>query len=116
MATTTSNYKLTKPDYTDAPDIAVINANMDTIDTQMKTNATAVNNLVKITRLPAQSLTAAGGSLTFTNSSIIATSLIDVYATIPNIAPSAISAGTGTCTVTFDAQSAAFDVTIAVIN
>lgn len=123
MATNTSNYKLTKPDYTDAPDIAVINANMDTIDTQMKTNATAaanvqtaVNNLVKITRLPAQSLTAAGGSLTFTNSSITTTSLIEVYATIPNIAPSAISAGTGTCTVTFDAQSAAFDVTIAVIN
>lgn len=123
MATTTSNYKLTKPAYTDTPDIAVINTNMDTIDTQLKTvanaatNATnAVNNLVKITRLPAQSLTAAGGSLTFSDSSITTTSLIDVYATIPNIAPSAISAAAGTCTVTFDAQSAAFDVTIAVIN
>ena len=33
MATTTTNLGLTKPAGTDAPDIAVINANMDTIDT-----------------------------------------------------------------------------------
>lgn len=67
-------------------------------------------------RLAAKSLTASGGSLTFTDSSITTTSLIDVYATLPNIAPSAISAAAGTCTVTFDAQSAAFDVCITVRN
>lgn len=67
-------------------------------------------------RLPAQSLTASGGSLTFTDSSITTTSLIEVYATIPNIAPSNITASAGTCTVTFDAQSAAFDVCITVRN
>lgn len=33
MATTTTNLGLTKPDYTDAADIAVINTNMDTVDT-----------------------------------------------------------------------------------
>lgn len=35
MATTTTNLGLTKPAGTDAPDIAVINANMDKIDTNL---------------------------------------------------------------------------------
>lgn len=66
--------------------------------------------------LPAQSLTAAGGTLTFNDSSIKDDSLIDVYATIPNISPDNIVSSAGTCTVTFGAQSAAFDVRITVIN
>lgn len=72
------------------------------------------NNIAK--RLDAQSLTASGGTLTFSDSSITTTSLIDVYATIPNIAPSDISASTGTCIVTFEAQNSAFDVCITVRN
>lgn len=36
MATTTTNFKLTKPAGTEAPDIAVINTNMDKIDTELK--------------------------------------------------------------------------------
>ncbi len=35
----TTNYGLKKPDGTDAIDIAIINQNMDTIDTTMKSNA-----------------------------------------------------------------------------
>ena len=66
--------------------------------------------------LPAQSLTASGGSLTFTDASITDDSLIDVYATIPNISPDNIVSSAGTCTVTFGTQSAAFDVRITVIN
>lgn len=66
--------------------------------------------------LPAQSLTASGGSLTFTDASITDDSLIDVYATIPNISQDNIVSSAGTCTVTFGAQSAAFDVRITVIN
>lgn len=107
-------------DYTAATTIAS-NESM-ILDGANGTKSITAANLAKallgysLKRLPAQSLTAAGGSLTFTDSSITTTSLIDVYATIPNIAPSAISAGTGTCTVTFDAQSAAFDVCITVRN
>ena len=37
MATKTTNYNLTKPDMTDYDDIRVINANMDIIDSAMKT-------------------------------------------------------------------------------
>ena len=37
MATKTTNYNLTKPDMTDYADIRVINANMDIIDSAMKT-------------------------------------------------------------------------------
>lgn len=37
MATKTSNYNLTKPDLTDWADIRVLNANMDIIDSTMKT-------------------------------------------------------------------------------
>ncbi len=41
----TTNYGLKKPDGTDAVDIAIINQNMDTIDTTMKSNATQINDL-----------------------------------------------------------------------
>lgn len=37
MATKTTNYNLTKPDMTDYADICVLNANMDIIDSVMKT-------------------------------------------------------------------------------
>lgn len=37
MATKTTNYNLTKPDLTDWADIRVLNANMDIIDSAMKT-------------------------------------------------------------------------------
>lgn len=37
MATKTTNYNLTKPDMTDYADIRVLNANMDIIDSAMKT-------------------------------------------------------------------------------
>ena len=77
-----------------------------------------ISNVDKKTskRLPAQSLTAAGGSLTFTDDSITNTSLIEVYATIPNISPSNYSVTGSTLTVTFDAQERAFDVCITVRN
>lgn len=92
------------------------------LDGENGTKSITAENLAKallgysLKRLPAQSLTASGGTLTFKDSSITTTSLIDVYATIPNIAPSAITAAAGTCTVTFDAQSSSFDVCITVRN
>ena len=39
MSTTTTNYNLVKPDYTDIADIAVINGNSDIIDSVLKTLA-----------------------------------------------------------------------------
>lgn len=92
------------------------------LDGENGTKSITAENLAKallgysLKRLPAQSLTASGGTLTFKDVSITTTSLIDVYATIPNIAPSAITASAGTCTVTFDAQSSSFDVCITVRN
>lgn len=41
----TTNYELKKPDYTDAADIADINSNMDTLDTQLKALSTQVNSV-----------------------------------------------------------------------
>ena len=97
---------------------SVVTTNINSLNssvTSLSSSVTSLSgNIAK--RLTAQSLTADGGSLTFTDSSITTTSLIDVYATIPNIAPSAITASTGTCTVTFDAQDSAFDVCITVRN
>lgn len=43
MATTTTNYGLTKPAGTEKYDISVFNNNADKIDTQMKANATAAS-------------------------------------------------------------------------
>lgn len=67
-------------------------------------------------RLPAQSLTAAGGTLTFNDSSITENSLITPWATLYGISPTNVTATEGTCTVTFDAQESAFDVCITVRN
>ena len=67
-------------------------------------------------RLPAQSLTAAGGTLTFNDASITENSLITPYATLYGISPTNVVATAGTCTVTFDAQESAFDVCITVRN
>ena len=92
------------------------------LDGENGTKSITAENLAKallgysLKRLPAQSLTASGGTLTFRDASITTTSLIDVYATVPNIAPSAITAAAGTCTVIFDAQSSSFDVCITVRN
>lgn len=52
MSTTTTNYNLVKPEYTDVADIADINGNMDIIDAKMKetaddvaTNTSAISGL-----------------------------------------------------------------------
>lgn len=44
MATKTTNYNLTKPDLTDWADIRVLNANMDIIDSTMKTISDLANS------------------------------------------------------------------------
>lgn len=44
MATKTTNYNLTKPDLTDWADIRVLNANMDIIDSAMKTISDLVSS------------------------------------------------------------------------
>lgn len=67
-------------------------------------------------RLPAQSLTAAGGTLTFKDASITENSLITPWATLYGVSPTNVTATAGTCTVTFDAQESAFDVCITVRN
>ncbi len=75
------------------------------------------NSAVKASKkLATKSLTASGGTLTWTDSEIGDTSLIDVYANIPNIAPSDISQSGTTLTVTFDAQDSAFDVCVTIRN
>lgn len=86
------------------------------IETVAKDLKLLISNVDKKTsiRLPAQSLTAAGGSLTFTDDSITDMSLIEVYATIPNISPEIYSVTGTTLTVTFGAQEKAFDVCVTV--
>lgn len=89
---------------------------LSSLKTFVTTLKTLIGNVDKKTsvRLATQSLTAAGGTLTWTDDSITSTSLIDVYATIPNISPSNQSVSETTLTVTFDAQDAAFDVCVTV--
>lgn len=43
MSTNTTNYNLVKPDYSEAADVAVINGNMDIIDTQLKSVSNVAN-------------------------------------------------------------------------
>lgn len=83
--------------------------------TDLETVTTEVTARPSTRRLATQTLTASGGTLTWTDDSISDDALIDVYASIPNIAPSAITQSGTTCTVTFDAQDSAFDVAIVVM-
>ena len=46
MSTTTPNYNLTKPGVNDNYDVEIVNANMDKIDAQMKTNADETANKI----------------------------------------------------------------------
>lgn len=70
----------------------------------------------KSRKLAAQKLTASGGTLTFTDDAIGDDSMIDVYASIANIAPTSITQSGTTCTVSFDAQSSDFSVALIVYN
>lgn len=92
------------------------------LDGENGTKSITAENLAKallgysLKRLPAQSLTASGGTLTFKDASITKDSLIEPYTTIPNNSPSNMTSSAGVCTVTFDAQSSSFDVCITVRN
>lgn len=92
----------------DASAVTALNTTVTTIQTE-------VNARPSTRRLATQTLTASGGTLTWTDDAIGDDALIDVYASIPNIAPSAITQSGTTCTVTFDAQDSAFDVAIVVM-
>ena len=76
--------------------------------------AAAASDVAK--KLQAKSLTAAGGTLTWTDSSITENSIIEPYATLFGVTPSNIATTAGKCEITFDAQDAAFDVLITVRN
>ena len=101
-------------------DVTVFSTSAGTKKITIRNIANKIKSLIGITSivkvLPAQSVTSAGGTLTFTDSSIKDTSLIEVYATTYGIAPSNVVATAGKCVVTFDAQDVAFDVRITVRN
>ncbi len=83
---------------------------------EARTNLGAASASDVAKKLQAKSLTAAGGTLTWTDSSITEKSIIEPYATLFGITPSNIVTTAGKCEVTFDAQDAAFDVLITVRN
>ena len=61
-------------------------------------------------------LTAGQTSLTFSDPSIKATSVIDIYTSIYGVSPSAATSGTGTLTFTFEAQASDLVVEVDVYN
>lgn len=92
------------------------------LDGENGTKSITAENLSKallgysLKRLPAQSLTASGGTLTFKDASITENSMITPWTTVYGISPTNVTATAGTCTVTFDAQDSAFDVCITIRN
>lgn len=83
---------------------------------EARTNLGAASASDVAKKLEAKSLTAAGGTLTWTDSSITENSIIEPYATLFGITPSNVVTTAGKCEVTFEAQDAAFDVLITVRN
>lgn len=86
------------------------------IDDLEKTTTEKIGAVDKKTsiRLAAQSLTASGGTVSWTHDAITDTAMIDVYATLPLISPSAMSVSGHTLSITFEEQDAAFDVAVTV--
>lgn len=78
----------------------------------------AINDLYDFSgkQLATQTLSAGATSLTFTDSSITATSTIRVFTDKYLVSPISITTGTGTCTLTFVAQSSAMGVYLIVRN
>ena len=72
MATNTPNYELVKPSGTELPDIAVINGNMDKLDTAVKNNETNIG-LLNAQNLP----------FTAADFSALVNQLIEYYTGIP---------------------------------
>ena len=87
-----------------------------TTSAEARTNLGAASASDVAKKLEAKSLTSAGGTLTWTDSSITENSMIEPYATLFGVTPSNIVTTAGKCEVTFDAQDAAFDVLITVRN
>ena len=68
MSTNTTNYNLVKPADNETADILVINANMDTVDAQLKTNADAITTKETPTGAQTKATTAENNAKTYADS------------------------------------------------
>lgn len=120
MAGKTTNYELTKPTDNENADIAVINENMDKIDTALgdKADKTATNTaLEKKTDKPTVltgTLAAKATSLALSNAEIKTSSIIDIYTDKYGVSPTAVDVAAGKITMTFDAQTVAIGIRVEV--
>ena len=103
MATTTTNYGLTKPAGTDKYDISVFNGNADKIDSQMKANENAAAT-AKAAADSAQS-TADSAQSTANSAQSTANSAQSTANTAKNTADAALPKAGGTMTGKLVAQS-----------
>lgn len=103
MATNTTNYGWTKPDYEDDADIAVLNETFDAIDAQVKTVETALDN--KQPALSTAQLAAVNSGIDSTKVEQIATNesniLYNANMGVKNVAPLKTSVNTNNPDVTF---------------
>lgn len=56
MATTTTNYKLTKPDIKEKVNVGIINQNMDILDSALKEIENESSNITPITKAQIEAL------------------------------------------------------------
>ena len=110
MATNTTNYGWTKPDYEDDADIAVLNETFDAIDAQVKTVETALNN--KQNTLTAAQLAAINSGITSTDVAQIETNKNNISLLTPTVNDSGYVFTVGTdytlcdaCTLTIPAPA-----------
>lgn len=82
MSTTTTNYGLTKPAGTEYQDVAVLNTDFDTIDTELKRVDDAA--AAATTRLTKVAFAEAAGQTSLDGSSVAAGSSVNVAVTFPN--------------------------------
>ena len=111
-----TNYNMNLPEGYDQFDIGHFNDNTRIIDTQLKAVKDVTDTVNHTSKKLVATLAANATELVFTDPSIGANSLIDVYTSVFGVNPANISQTGNTVTITFTAQTVAIDVAIIVIN
>ena len=90
---------------------------MDTVETNISSQGSAITSLQnELTTVLTETLETGQTTLTFTDDSILSTSMLDLYAEDVIISPTEVTTDTGTVTYTFDEQESDIDFKLHVIN
>lgn len=116
VATTTYNEKMTSLDKAISSansNISTLTSRLSTADSNISANSskisaanTNISNLQALNKIITATLSAGSTSITISDSRINSSSILSFYTSVYGVSPTAVTVGTGSVTLTFDAQDA----------